>query len=150
MIRPRRSHAAALAAALALHSPSVAHASWASDGNLLVGAASSPVAPTVVGGAAGDIYMAWLDSRPGFALDLRASRWSTDGTAAVGWTCDGDLVGGEVCSMADPCATPDGVGGVLYAWSSQGCFGHPRKRTSWRWRARVLDWRRVMAAHLLE
>ena len=126
MIRPRRSHAAALAVALALHSPSVAQASWASDGNLVVGVAGSPVTPTIVAGATGDVFMAWVDNRPGFALDLRASRWITDGTAAVGWTRDGDLVGGGVCYKYDPCATPDGVGGVLYAWSAQGCLAHPR------------------------
>ena len=124
MNRPRRSLAAAFVAALALHPPSVAHASWASDGNLLVGGVNSPVSPTVVAGAENSVFLAWLDGRSGVDSDLRASRWTAGGVAASGWTGDGDLVAEEVCLKSGLCAAPDGLGGALYAWSDLRCLSY--------------------------
>src|ERR1043166_6122286 len=124
MNRPRRSLAAAFVAALALHPPSVAHASWASDRNLLVGGVNSPVSPTVVAGAENSVFLAWLDGRSGVDSDLRASRWTAGGVAASGWTGDGDLVAEEVCLKSGLCAAPDGLGGALYAWSDLRCLSY--------------------------
>jgi hypothetical protein len=120
MIRLRPS----LAVALLLFMPSVARASWASDGNLVVGVSSEPVAPMVVAGAAGNVYLAWVDARSGYNTDIRASLWTAAGVAAGGWTRDGDMVTNKVCYKYDPCAVTDAGGGVLYAWSDQRCVGY--------------------------
>src|SRR5206468_9782390 len=104
--------------------PSAARASWASDGNLVVGASSAAAAPMVVGNATGGVYLAWVDGRTGYNTDIRASLWTAAGVAASGWRRDGDLVTNITCAKYDLCSVADGAGGALYAWSDNRCVGY--------------------------
>jgi hypothetical protein len=78
----------------------------------------------VVAGAAGGVYLSWVDARSGYNTDLRASLWTAAGVAATGWTRNGDLVTDKVCYKYDPGAVADAAGGVLYAWSDERCVGY--------------------------
>ncbi len=104
--------------------PSVARASWATDGNLVVGSSSAAVGPTAVPNATGGVYLAWVDARTGYNSDVRASLWTAAGVAASGWTRDGDLVTNITCAKHDLSAVADGAGGALYAWSDNRCVGY--------------------------
>ncbi len=104
--------------------PAPACASWASDGNPLVGSASAPAWPLVVPDAGGGVFLAWVDARSGYNTDVRATRWRADGEPAAGWARDGDLVTNITCAKYDLCATGDGAGGCLFAWGDNRCVGY--------------------------
>ena len=126
MVRRWLSRAMLLATALSLLPclPSTARASWATDGNLVVGPSSAAATPRLVPNTMGGVYLAWIDARTGYNTDIRASLWTAAGVAASGWTRDGDLVTNVTCAKYDLCAVPDGAGGALYAWSDNRCVGY--------------------------
>jgi len=99
-------------------------ASWASDGDRVVSAASIPASLSLVAAPGGNVQMAWLDGRTGYNTDVRATLWTTRGNAAPGWTLDGDLVTNCTCRKYEMAAASDGSGGALYAWSDNRCTGY--------------------------
>ena len=125
MPRRWRSHALLFASALPLIVclPSPARASWATDGNLVVGPSCASAWPAIVPNATG-AYLAWVDARSGYNTDIRATSWTTTGVAANGWTRYGDLVTYITCAKYDLCAVSDGAGGALYAWGDDRCVGY--------------------------
>lgn len=122
----RHCHARALATALSLLlclPASTACASWATDGNPVVGSASSPTSPVILPSVNGSVFLAWIDGRSGYNTDIRASLWTTAGLPTTGWIRDGSLVTNITCAKYESCAVPDGTGGAILAWSDDRCTG---------------------------
>src|SRR5262249_16180029 len=103
---------------LTLSVPSASRASWAPDGNLIVPESRLPSLQLPIG-TSGGVYVEWLDGGSGYNFDLRLSRWTTRGNVADGWTqiINGNMITNLGYRKYDPCATSDGAGNALFAWS---------------------------------
>lgn len=103
--------------------PAAGRASWATNGDLLIDPSGLPASPTLVPSASGVVFLAWLDGRSGYNTDVRGCVWTDTGIPATGWTPGGSLVTAITCRKYELCATADGAGGALYAWSDNRCVG---------------------------
>ena len=80
-------------------------------------AANDQFAPQAVSDGMGGAFFAWYDQRTGTGMDLYATRFTSSGTLAAGWSLNGSGV--ETSSPdADYLSTAaDGSGGLLVAWA---------------------------------
>ncbi len=104
--------------------PTDSHASWASDGNLVVSTLSAPTAPLMVTASSGSVIAVWVDARTGYNTDVRAVRWTPNGAPATGWASGGIHVTNITCQKYAPAGIPDGSGGTIVSWSDDRCVGY--------------------------
>src|SRR5438552_1452305 len=118
MIRPRRSHAAALTVAHTLHSPSVAQASWAAKGAGVAPTLAGQLTPAIAGDGAGGAFVAWQDLR---GADADVYLQHVDGTGAVvaGWPATGLGIAIVAGVQSAPVVAGDGAGGAFVAWQDR-------------------------------
>lgn len=87
---------------------------WPTDGVALAPGAGNQSALVLVSDGAGGAIAAWLDERNAGDPDVWAQR--IDGLGAPQWGLSGVAVA-AVPGAAKPALTPDGLGGVILAWS---------------------------------
>ncbi|MBI1796438.1 MAG: T9SS type A sorting domain-containing protein [Candidatus Eisenbacteria bacterium] len=92
--------------------PSVAHATWQTNGNPVCAAAGVQSAPVAIADGAGGVFVAWLDQRP-VSPGIYAQHVLTDGT--TGWAANGVLLSGATVANP-PRIMSDAAGGALIVW----------------------------------
>lgn len=89
---------------------------WATDGELVCGAANGQTIPGIVSDGQGGAIITWQDGRDGpGSADIYAQRISPGGSAV--WTVDGEPVSNEVVDCGGPAICSDGDHGAIIAWS---------------------------------
>jgi len=104
--------------ALDLTSAGVPAPGWQPDGTPVCTASGDQLAPALIRDGASGMIVAWQDAR-GADLDLYASRLTSAGALAAGWTPGGTAVCTASGDQLAPVAAPDGSGGAYLAWEDR-------------------------------
>lgn len=93
--------------------PSLSHAAWSVDGNVISAATNLQHSPVVVPDGAGGAIIAWVDVRNGNE-DIYTQRVNPSG--AVLWTDVGVPLCLATFNQTFPAIVPDGAGGAIVTW----------------------------------
>ncbi len=102
----------------AQHLDAAGDALWTANGHVVCDAAGNQEQPRVMGDGVGGAYVAWQDWRNGRSR-IYVHHLAANGSAASGWPGNGLALGnvGAFGDQFEPAIAPDGLGGVLIAWS---------------------------------
>lgn len=88
---------------------------WASDGNLVGGAAGEQGRFAVLADSAGGAFVTWQDARSGLAA-VYAQHLGANGVAAAPWPAAGLAAAPNAAAQTAPALASDGAGGLFLVW----------------------------------
>lgn len=110
-----------LSAALITLGLAVAGAAAFADGLPVSTASGRQHGVRLVARPGGGAWLAWLDERSGYSVEVFGARLDAAGTPSTGGADQGDTLTWITCRKRDLAFAADGTGGTLAAWSDHRC-----------------------------